>query len=421
MIKAEIVAHSLSPQGDELMSVLCTFPRIILSEVNTHRMLSKNTSSSRAIPFFKMVDSVINNPFVPIAWQTHHKGMQGTEYIAADRVIGKDMFFYDFIKLLERQAEEDNIKLSVEFYKTMNSIKYSFHALLGDQEYTVEQLWLKIRDVVVMSACMLYAVAKVSKQICNRLLEPFMWTTMLITGPALGGGWDNFYWLRLPKYEVTDLENKVINFVSRKEFINSEDGGLLEVDDISEVAWLQLNKGAAEIHMMALAEAIYDVHKASVPTQLYAGDWHIPFRDKITANNRLGEGIDGFIGRAGEKFENGEYNKLYLDALIKTSVGMAAQTSYTIIDNEKVINYNNLVKLAERLEKQTPAHSSPMEHVAKAMNEDEYKSWNKGSLDSVQRTANWKDFYPTEQSIGWCRNYRGFIPYRHIVENKTNG
>ena len=69
MIKVEIVAHSLSPQGDELISVLCTFPRIILAEVNTHRMLSKNTSSSRAIPFNKMVESVQNDPFVPIAWQ----------------------------------------------------------------------------------------------------------------------------------------------------------------------------------------------------------------------------------------------------------------------------------------------------------------------------------------------------------------
>ena len=58
MIKAEIVGDSLSPQGNRLISVLCTFPRIILSEINTHRMLSKNTSSSRAIPFNKMVESV---------------------------------------------------------------------------------------------------------------------------------------------------------------------------------------------------------------------------------------------------------------------------------------------------------------------------------------------------------------------------
>ena len=69
MIKAEIVAHSLSPQGDELISILCTFPRIILAEVNTHRMLSKNTSSSRAVPFSKMIEAVKNNPFIPIAWQ----------------------------------------------------------------------------------------------------------------------------------------------------------------------------------------------------------------------------------------------------------------------------------------------------------------------------------------------------------------
>ena len=84
MIKAEIVAHSLSPQGDELISILCTFPRIILAEVNTHRMLSKNTSSSRAIPFHKMVEAIENNPFIPIAWQKEHKGMQGSEYITEE-------------------------------------------------------------------------------------------------------------------------------------------------------------------------------------------------------------------------------------------------------------------------------------------------------------------------------------------------
>ena len=33
-INVEIVGHSLSPQGDELISVLATFPRIILAEVN---------------------------------------------------------------------------------------------------------------------------------------------------------------------------------------------------------------------------------------------------------------------------------------------------------------------------------------------------------------------------------------------------
>ena len=67
--KVYIVGHSLSPQSAEIITVLATFPRIILSEINTHRMLSKNTSSSRAIPFEKMLEAVQNNPFTPFAWQ----------------------------------------------------------------------------------------------------------------------------------------------------------------------------------------------------------------------------------------------------------------------------------------------------------------------------------------------------------------
>ena len=155
MIKAEIVAHSLNQQGDELISVLCTFPRIILAEVNTHRMLSKNTSSSRAIPFNKMVEAVQENPFIPIAWQKDHKGMQGTEYLA------------------DRKHE--------------NAV-YE---------------WLKARDYAVKQARMMNNDG-VTKQLCNRLLEPFMWTTMLITGSK--EGWDNFFELRNPVYEI-DLDN----------------------------------------------------------------------------------------------------------------------------------------------------------------------------------------------------------------------
>lgn len=68
-IKAEIVADSINQQGDRLTSLLITFPRIILAEVNTHRSLSKNTSSSRAIPFRKMVEAIQSDPFIPIAWQ----------------------------------------------------------------------------------------------------------------------------------------------------------------------------------------------------------------------------------------------------------------------------------------------------------------------------------------------------------------
>lgn len=116
----------------------------------------KNTSSSRAIPYNKMVESVKQNPFIPIAFQKHHSGMQGTEY------------------LVDRKHE--------------NAV-YE---------------WLKARDFAVKQTNIMNNDG-VTKQLCNRLLEPFMWTTMLITGPVKGG-WDNFFNLRNPVYEV-DLDN----------------------------------------------------------------------------------------------------------------------------------------------------------------------------------------------------------------------
>lgn len=159
-ISAKVVADSLDPRGNRLTSLLITFPRIILAEINTHRMLSKNTSSSRAIPFNKMVEAVENDPFTPVAWQKEHKGMQGSEYL-----------------------DEHNSEVATEH-------------------------WLKARDFAISQAQYLNGVfdktESVTKQLCNRLLEPFMWTTMLITGSE--ESWDNFFNLRNPVYEI-DLDN----------------------------------------------------------------------------------------------------------------------------------------------------------------------------------------------------------------------
>ena len=231
-IKAEIVGHSLSPQGDELISVLCTFPRIILAEVNTHRMLSKNTSSSRAIPFKKMVEAIKNDPFIPIAWQKEHTGMQGYDYF---------------------NVEESKIN---------------------------RQVWLEARDSAVENAQQIHNY-EITKQLANRLLEPFMWTTMLITGSR--EGWENFFNLRCPQY---NWQNEG-NFKSWKDLVKSHFNNgasrnwIDELEQSTTLERLQNNKGQAEIHMMALAECIYDAMNESTPKQLKAGEWHIPFYNKI--------------------------------------------------------------------------------------------------------------------------------------------
>lgn len=53
--KCEILADSISEQGHRLTTFKITYPRIIHAETCRHRILSRNTASSRAVPFEKMV------------------------------------------------------------------------------------------------------------------------------------------------------------------------------------------------------------------------------------------------------------------------------------------------------------------------------------------------------------------------------
>ena len=68
-IQAVIVADSVDTRGNRITSFLLTYPRFIHSELMTHRMFSRNSASSRAIPFGRMVKMVEEDPFIPIAWQ----------------------------------------------------------------------------------------------------------------------------------------------------------------------------------------------------------------------------------------------------------------------------------------------------------------------------------------------------------------
>ena len=386
--KVYIVGHSLSPQSAEIITVLATFPRIILSEINTHRMLSKNTSSSRAIPFEKMLEAVQNNPFIPFAWQKYHPGMQGKDYL--DETVKYDLIsFMDILNstLSNTKDEKERARLSKRIKEKTKIIKELLtpYTLL---EKTLPEWWLFARDKAVETASIMY-VFDVTKQLCNRLLEPFMWTTMLITGSR--EGWDNFFHLRCPQYDFIYEENLSKTFKSKKEFMEYYEKihkvPMCTTPDTNEILeWLKLNKGQAEIHIMDLAEKIYDAMNESTPKQLQAGEWHIPFEDKLF--NRYYD------------FEMAVDVPLPVEDKIKVSVAMAARTSYTVVGDEKEIDYQKMIELHDRLLSQDPPHSSPMEHCCLCVTKDEYNNSFKG------------------QEKGWFRNYKGFKSYRQIIEEK---
>jgi thymidylate synthase ThyX len=131
-----------------------------------------------------MVESVETNPFIPIAWQKEHTGMQGSGYWT-----------------------EENI------------IKY------------LEDSWIESMHKALQSAKLLTSKG-VTKQLCNRLLEPFMWHTVICTATD----YENFFKLR-------DHE-------------------------------------AAEIHIQELARRMKEAINESTPKVLHTGEWHIPFGEE---------------------------------------------------------------------------------------------------------------------------------------------
>lgn len=346
-ISATIIADSKNEFGQRLITYVLVFPRIILAELNTHRMFSRNSASSRAIPFKKMLEKVQNDPFIPIAWQIDHSGMQGTKYLTAP------------------------IDLAM-----------------------ANDLWLEGRDYAVRSAKNLSVGVSLTKQLCNRLLEPFMWHTAIVTATE----YENFFALRCPQYAV-ELQGGLQMLRSRKDVLTTVD---LPVDFEEEV-WLKLNKGQGEIHIMALAEAMWDSMHGSKPKLLKAGEWHIPFGDQIDRDRlkhllkdqsvagELGESIIGAGSRA----------------LIKIAVARCARVSYMNFDGSD--DYEKDIALYDRLA--ASGHMSPFEHVAQAMTDRQYINY------CITRPVEGPSIRETEQ--GWCGNFRGFIQMRKMIPNEN--
>lgn len=158
MISAKVIAHSTyegAAQQDELITAEVEFHRFILPEINTHRVMSRNYQSSRAVPIEKLIQQVRDNPAIPVHWGKNQRGMV---------------------------AEQVN------------------HALVdlgaAGVEFTAEETWRCAASIAANYAEAMHK-AGYHKQIVNRLLEPFMWTRGVIT--ATRGAWESVFALRCHK------------------------------------------------------------------------------------------------------------------------------------------------------------------------------------------------------------------------------
>lgn len=75
----KIIKDSCSHTGQRITTFQLRYWRAIHAELMTHRVFSRNASSSRAIPVKTMLKQVWNDPAGPIHWGVNRSGMQAKE------------------------------------------------------------------------------------------------------------------------------------------------------------------------------------------------------------------------------------------------------------------------------------------------------------------------------------------------------
>lgn len=263
-----IVADSVDPADVRLTTFLVTYQRFIHSELMTHRDFSRNSASSRAIPARKLQQMVETDPAMPIFWGLERKGMQ------ADEELPEDARSY------------------------------------------AKALWLEARDKMLTVARRLSELGTVDpeweglglhKQLVNRLIEPWMKITVLITATRF----DNFFHLRCHRAAMPEIQR--------------------------------------------LAVLMREAREKSSPVQMWNDDWHLPFIQPEDERSP----VAGVLG-----MPRGHEDRDH--PLVRVSVGRCARLSYLTHDGVRSLDED--LALATRLEHADqptePGHWSPFEHQA---------------------------------------------------------
>lgn len=177
---AKILLDSIGPSGKRITTWELRYPRFVHAELMTHRLFSRNSASSRAIPNEKLIAQVVENPAMPVFWGRNQSGMQAREELA------------------------------------------------GDELQCAIEAWIQGRDAAVALSRQL-AASGLHKQIANRVIEPWMFITVIVT--------------------ATEFDNW---FAQRD-----------HPDAQPEIAWI-----AKDMHALYLD---------SSPWLLPEGYWHLPF------------------------------------------------------------------------------------------------------------------------------------------------
>ena len=165
-ISALVIEDSLHYAGSSRLTTLeLVYPRFIHSEFMTHRLFSRNVSSSRAVSTAKLIDNILADTAMPIHWGKNEIGMVSNE-----------------------EMDDYNKKEAVS-------------------------IWCWARDNAISAAKDLVKL-NAHKQIVNRILEPFVCIKTIVTATEF----DNFFKLRRHKDaqpEIHKLADKMFEAMAK--------------------------------------------------------------------------------------------------------------------------------------------------------------------------------------------------------------
>lgn len=136
--EATVLADSTA-YGTRLTTLAVTFPRIVLAEFNTHRVFSRNSASSRAIPVRRRIEQIRANPYVPLSFGKNKRGMQAKGEEVAHAEAAREHWLHAMQQACDRAESL---------------------ATLG-----------------------------LHKQWANRIIEPYAWHTVIVSATE----WDNYF------------------------------------------------------------------------------------------------------------------------------------------------------------------------------------------------------------------------------------
>lgn len=168
--RAVLIADTADLSDGRLATMITRFPRRVLAEMNTHRVLARNSASSRARTVKMVIQSVMDDPFIP-RFTKNTKGMSGLFVTEAEQIKateiwlrGRDRAVETLMELIMGDRYDPSKPLDIlldEYYEAYRS---------GNTD----------------------GFLSVHKQDANRVLEPYIWHEAIITSSY----WKNFFELR---------------------------------------------------------------------------------------------------------------------------------------------------------------------------------------------------------------------------------